>query len=113
MSKAFLIEDTSNDLMITVDNGQIIKTPIDKIPVYSRTAMGTRMINLAGNPDGVIADVAATVHEEPCEDMPEDEVDTVQNEEVSAVSGEIQEQVDGSEETYEVSENISEVSENT
>lgn len=113
VSKAFLIEDTSNDLMITVDNGQIIKTPIDKIPIYSRTAMGTRMINLAGNPDGVIADVAATVHEEPCEDMPEDEVDTVQNEEVSAASGEIQEQVDWSEETSEVSENTSEVSEKT
>ena len=45
--------------------------------------------------------------------MPEDEVDTVQNEEVSAASGEVQEQVDGSEETYEVSENASKVSENT
>lgn len=80
VSKAFLIEDTSNDLIITVDNGQIIKTPIDKIPVYSRTAMGTRMINLTGNPDGVIADVAATVHEEPCEDeddkdLPDEPVD--------------------------------------
>ena len=79
VSKAFLLEDTSNDLMITMDNGQIIKTPIDKIPVYSRTAMGTRMINLSGNPDGVVADVVATVHEEPNEneDLEDDNVDIV------------------------------------
>ena len=79
VSKAFLLEDTSNDLMITIDNGQIIKTPIDKIPVYSRTAMGTRMINLSGNPDGVVADVVATVHEEPNdkEDQEDDVLDEV------------------------------------
>lgn len=65
VSKAFLIEDVSNDLIITVDNGQVIRTPISSIPVYSRKALGTRMINLAGNPDGVIADVAAAAHEEP------------------------------------------------
>ena len=73
VSKALLVEDVTNDLMITIDNGQIIKTPIDKIPVYSRKAMGTRMINLSGNPDGVVADVVATAHEEPSEDNEEDD----------------------------------------
>ena len=72
VSKAFLLEDVSNDLMITMDNGQIIKTPVDKIPVYSRKAMGARMINLSGNPDGVVADVIATVHEEPTVDDDDD-----------------------------------------
>lgn len=73
VSKAFLIEDPSNDLMITMDNGQIIKTPIDKVPVYSRAAQGARMLNLSSNPDGVVADVVATIHEEPCDG--EDDID--------------------------------------
>ena len=91
VSKAFLVEDVSNDLIITMDNGQIIKTPIDKIPVYSRQAMGTRMINLSGNPDGVVADVVATVHEEPNDDIDEDDIDedNVGNVETNDVFNEI------------------------
>lgn len=73
VSKAFLLEDSANDLMITMDNGQIIKTPIEKIPVYSRKAMGTRMINLSGNPDGIVADVVATVREEQKDDSDEED----------------------------------------
>lgn len=84
VSKAFMIDDASNDLMITIDNGQIIKTPIESIPVYSRTAMGTRMINLSGNPDGIVADVVATAHEEPAEESEEDEADDMSD--VSAES---------------------------
>ena len=86
VSKAFLLDDVSNDLVIMMDNGQIIKTPIDKVPVYSRKAMGTRMINLSGNPNGVVADVVATIHEEPCEDQDEDEFeDEVVTEETAVV----------------------------
>ena len=76
VAKVFLLEDVSNDLVITMDDGQIIKTPIDKIPVYSRQAMGTRMINLSGNPDGVVAGVVATMHEEPCDRTDDDDDET-------------------------------------
>ena len=71
--KAFLVEDTTNDLILTTSSGQTIKTRIDTLPVYSRQAMGTRMINLSHDPDGVIADMAMTAHEEPAE-PDEDEI---------------------------------------
>ena len=102
VSKAFLLEDISNDLVIMMDNGQIIKTPIDKVPVYSRKAMGTRMINLSGNPNGVVADVVATIHEEPCEEQDDDEFeDEVQEEETLVVPEVSEEETSDDEESPE------------
>lgn len=100
VTKVFLIEDPSNDLVITMDNGQIIKTPINKVPVYSRSAMGLRMINISDNPDGVVADVAATSHEEPNEDMDDEDIEdtTVETTEENA---EVSESDENTEETVE------------
>lgn len=88
IAKVFLIDDLSNDLVITMDNGQIIKTPINKVPLYSRNAMGLRMINISNNPDGVVADVASTIHEEPNDDIDDENEDaTVDTED--AVSSDV------------------------
>ena len=77
IATALLVEDVANDLLITTASGQMIKTPIANIPVYSRKAMGTRMINLSSDPDSSVIDMIQTVHEEQAPVSDDDENDDV------------------------------------
>ena len=65
-----LVENSEDDVLFITDGGQVIRTPINKIPVYSRAARGTRTMRLED--EAVIAD-AATIIASAVEEFDDDE----------------------------------------
>lgn len=65
-----MVNDVEDDLLLITDGGQVIRTPINKIPVLSRPARGTRTMKLEDT--AVIADLT-TVIANAMEDVSDDE----------------------------------------
>ena len=51
---AKIIEPEDTTIIITSKHGQVVKTPIDKIPKYSRTAKGVILMRFSKSGDKVV-----------------------------------------------------------
>ena len=77
------VDSEEADLVLITDGGKVLRTPIAKIPVYSRTARGVRTMKL---PDGATVADAAQIDKAKEEDVAlfDDELITNAHEELNA-----------------------------
>ncbi|NCA99900.1 MAG: DNA gyrase subunit A, partial [Clostridia bacterium] len=93
--------DDSNDLILVSDTGIIIRMSAAEIPILSRNTQGVRMMRTG---EGKVVDLAVVGHEEPGEDVTEEELPLAEGEEgetsdatVESATGETSSEAPGAE----------------